>query len=96
MRNDDEGIIHLFYNPDFIAHFSSRGPVSPFYIKPDIVAPGAYINTTQNNGIYNFTSGTSFAAPHVTGAAALLLQKNPELENHEIKSLLLTTVKASF
>ena len=93
IKNDNEGIMQLFYNPDFIAHFSSRGPVSPFYIKPDIVAPGAYINSTQNNGIYNFTSGTSFAAPHVTGAAALLLQKNPELENHEIKSLLLTTVK---
>ena len=90
---DNEGIMHLFYNPDFIAHFSSRGPVSPFYIKPDIVAPGAYINTTQNNGIYNFTSGTSFAAPHVSGAAALLLQKNPNLENHELKSLLVTTVK---
>jgi len=93
IKNDTEGIMQLFYNPDFIAHFSSRGPVSPFYIKPDIVAPGAYINSTQNNGIYNFTSGTSFAAPHVSGAAALLLQKNPELENHEIKSLLLTTVK---
>jgi minor extracellular serine protease Vpr len=93
IENDNEGIMNLFYNPDFIAHFSSRGPVSPFYIKPDIVAPGAYINSTQNNGIYNFTSGTSFAAPHVSGAAALLLQKNPELENHEIKSLLLTTVK---
>ena len=93
INNENEGIMHLFYNPDFIAHFSSRGPVSPFYIKPDIVAPGAYINSTQNNGIYNFTSGTSFAAPHVSGAAALLLQKNPELQNHEIKSLLLTTVK---
>jgi len=93
IENYNEGIMHLFYNPDFIAHFSSRGPVSPFYIKPDIVAPGAYINTTQNNGIYNFTSGTSFAAPHVSGAAALLLQKNPELENHEIKSLLVTTVQ---
>jgi len=85
--------IHLFYNPDFIAHFSSRGPVSPFYIKPDIVAPGAYINTTQNNAGYNFTSGTSYAAPHVSGAAALLLQKNPYLHNHEIKSLLLTTAE---
>jgi minor extracellular serine protease Vpr len=87
------GIMNLFYNPDFIAHFSSRGPVSPFYIKPDIVAPGAYINTTQINSSYNFTSGTSFAAPHVSGAAALLLQKNPELQNYEIKSLLVTTVK---
>ena len=93
IETDSQANLHLFYNPDFVTHFSSRGPVSPFYIKPDIVAPGAYINTTQNNAGYNFTSGTSFAAPHVSGAAALLLQKNPELHNHEIKSLLLTTVK---
>ena len=92
IEKNSQGSLHLFYNPDFVTHFSSRGPVSPFYIKPDIVAPGAYINTTQNNAGYNFTSGTSFAAPHVSGAAALLLQKNPELHNHEIKSLLLTTV----
>ncbi|WP_420835138.1 S8 family serine peptidase [Nitrosopumilus maritimus] len=91
--NGDEATLNLFFNPDYLAHFSSRGPVSPFYIKPEIVAPGAYINTTQNNAGYNFTSGTSYAAPHVSGAAALLLQKNPELHHHEIKSLLLTTVE---
>ncbi len=85
--------LHLFFNPDFVVHFSSRGPVSPFYIKPDLVAPGAYINTTQNNASYNFTSGTSYAAPHVSGAAALLIQKNPGIHHHEIKSLLLTTVE---
>ena len=93
IENESSGIMQLFYNPDFIAHFSSRGPVSPFYIKPDMVAPGAYINTTQIGSTYNFTSGTSFAAPHVSGAAALLLQKNPNLENYELKSLLVTTVK---
>mgnify|MGYP000754750620 FL=1 len=93
IKNGNEASMHLFYNPDFVTHFSSRGPVSPFYLKPDIVAPGAYINSTQNNGGYNFTSGTSYAAPHVSGAAALLLQKNPELHHHEIKSLLLTTVE---
>ena len=93
IKKDTKGTMHLFYNPDFVTHFSSRGPVSPFYIKPEIVAPGAYINTTQNNAGYNFTSGTSFAAPHVSGAAALLLQKNPDLHHHEIKSLLLTTVE---
>ena len=49
IKNENEASLHLFYNPDFVTHFSSRGPVSPFYIKPDIVAPGAYINTTQNN-----------------------------------------------
>ncbi len=89
--NEITASLNLFYNPDFVAHFSSRGPVSPFYIKPEIVAPGTYINTTQNNAGYSFTSGTSYAAPHVSGAAALLLQKNPELHHHEIKSILLTT-----
>ena len=93
IKNENQASMHLFYNPDFVTHFSSRGPVSPFYIKPEIVAPGAFINTTQNSGGYNFTSGTSYAAPHVSGAAALLLQKNPEYHHHEIKSLLLTTAK---
>ncbi len=92
-RTDSNGTMHLFYNPDFVVHFSSRGPVSPFYVKPDIMAPGAYINTTQNGSTYNITSGTSYAAPHVTGAAALLLQKNPDLDNGQIRSLLMTTVK---
>ena len=93
VKKKNNASMHLFYNPDFVAHFSSRGPVSPFYIKPEIVAPGVFINTTQNNAGYNFTSGTSYAAPHVSGAAALLLQKNPQLNSHEIKSLLLTTAE---
>ena len=77
-RNGNEGnTAMLFYHPDFVAHFSSRGPVSPFYIKPDLVAPGAFVNTTLTDGKYNFTSGTSFAAPHVSGASALLLEKKP-------------------
>ena len=94
IKNENQADMHLFYNPDFVTHFSSRGPVSAFYIKPEIVAPGTFINTTQNNGGYNFTSGTSYAAPHVSGAAALLLQKNPEFHHHEIKSLLLTTAES--
>jgi len=85
------GTLNVFYHPDFVAHFSSRGPVSPFYIKPDLVAPGAFVNTTLIDGKYNFTSGTSFAAPHVSGAAALLLEKKNDLSPSEIKSLLVTT-----
>ena len=89
--NQSSAELNLFYNPDHIAHYSSRGPVSPFYIKPDIVAPGTYINTTDINNTYNLTSGTSFAAPHASGAAALLLQSNPNLDNTALKSILLTT-----
>jgi minor extracellular serine protease Vpr len=83
--------MNVFYNPDFVAHFSSRGPVSPFYLKPDLVAPGVFVNSTMLHGGYNYTSGTSFAAPHVSGTAALLLQKNPDLTPQEIKSILITT-----
>lgn len=96
LQNKTIATLNVFYNPDFVAHFSSRGPVSPFYIKPDLVAPGAFINTTLIDGKYNFTSGTSFAAPHVSGAAALLLQKNPDLNPEEIKSVLLTTTDFVF
>ena len=83
--------LDVFNHPDFIAMFSSRGPVSPFYQKPDLVAPGVFVNTTSLKNFYNITSGTSYAAPHVSGAIALLLEKNPELTPHEIKSILITT-----
>ena len=91
LQSDTKGVLDVFYHPDFVAYFSSRGPVSPFYIKPDIVAPGAFINTTDINGNYKISSGTSFAAPHVAGTAALILQKNPELTPQELKSILMTT-----
>ena len=91
LQSDTKGILDVFYHPDFVAYFSSRGPVSPFYIKPDIVAPGAFINTTDTNGNYKISSGTSFAAPHVAGTAALILQKNPQLTPQELKSVLMTT-----
>ncbi|MGQ0791367.1 MAG: S8 family serine peptidase, partial [Nitrosopumilaceae archaeon] len=94
IQNKTSGTLNVFYHPDFVAHFSSRGPVSPFYIKPDLVAPGAFVNTTLIDGKYNFTSGTSFAAPHVSGAAALLLQKKYDLQPIEIKSLLVTTTNS--
>jgi len=91
LQSDTKGNLDIFYHPDFVAYFSSRGPVSPFYIKPDLVAPGAFINTTDTNGNYKISSGTSFAAPHVAGTAALILQKNPELTPQEVKSILMTT-----
>ena len=91
LETESLGTFNVFNHPDFIATFSSRGPVSPFYLKPDLVAPGVFVNTTSLKNFYNITSGTSYAAPHVSGAIALLLEKNPDFTPHEIKSILVTT-----
>lgn len=91
LKNNTLGRLNIFYHPDFVAPFSSRGPVSPFYVKPDLVAPGVYVNTTTIGGGYNLTSGTSIATPHVTGAVALLLQKYPGLDPSSIASIITTT-----
>ena len=91
IETESSATFNVFNHPDFIATFSSRGPVSPFYMKPDLVAPGVFVNTTSLKNYYNITSGTSYAAPHVAGSIALLLEKNPEFTPHEIKSILVTT-----
>jgi minor extracellular serine protease Vpr len=79
--------------PDYVAQFSSRGPSSSFTIKPDLLAPGTFINTTYPNSRYEVISGTSFAAPHVVGVAALLLQRYPNLKPMQVYSILTTTSK---
>ncbi|MDR6226778.1 S8 family serine peptidase [Desmospora profundinema] len=76
--------------------FSSRGPaVGNWEIKPDVVAPGQNIVSTVPKTVvksgYQADSGTSMAAPHVAGAAALLLQKHPEWNPQEVKSALANT-----
>ncbi len=57
------------------APFSGRGWLeNPFTSKPDLAAPGVDITTTALGGGYISVSGTSFATPFATGAAALLMQ----------------------
>jgi serine protease AprX len=62
-----------------VSYFSSRGPTGDGRTKPDLVAPGERIDSCSLNGYYETMDGTSMAAPHVSGAAALLLSRNMEL-----------------
>lgn len=74
---------------------SGRGYTPDERVKPDIVAPGVNVYGTRAGGDYTTKSGTSVAAAHVAGAAALFLswgvtQRNAlRIGNSEIKSLLI-------
>lgn len=78
---------------DNMARSSSRGPIAGFYklIKPDILAPGVHIISTAVAGEYRRMSGTSMAAPHVAGAAALIKQMYPGWDPLVIKANLMNS-----
>jgi subtilisin family serine protease len=77
---------------DSIVSYSSRGPSPSYLIKPDVVAPGINILSAIPTG-WQPLGGTSMAAPHVTGAAALLKQLHPTWTPAQVKSALMTTAK---
>ncbi|MER1153069.1 S8 family serine peptidase, partial [Pseudomonas aeruginosa] len=56
-----------------------------------ITTPGRLINSTMPGGGYANKSGTSMAAPHATGALALVMQRYPYLNNEQALQVLLTT-----
>ena len=67
---------------DVIAGFSSRGPVTKGDnnpAKPDISAPGVGVRSSYPGDLYTPMSGTSMAAPHVAGLAALIMAAQPDL-----------------
>lgn len=82
-----------------VSAFSSRGPTSDGRVKPDVIAPGERIsscNARWNNlpaSHYREESGTSMAAPHVSGLLAAFLSVRREFRGRpdEVKGILLDT-----
>jgi hypothetical protein len=88
---------------DVLAAFSSRGPGGRF-IKPDLAAPGVQIvaghtPTPESTAggppgeYFQAVAGTSMAAPHVAGVAALLKARHPQWTPGQVRSALMTTAK---
>ena len=82
-------------NPTYpVSYFSSRGPSDCDGItkKPEVVAPGENVRSSYLSS-YTTGSGTSFSAPHVAGAAALLKQVNPNATSDQILRALFVSAK---
>lgn len=71
-----------------VACFSGGGSIAGVGIKPDFVAPGVGIKSSVAGGSYRAMDGTSMATPHVSGAVALLLSRNPGLNQSDIERIL--------
>ncbi|WP_157247285.1 S8 family serine peptidase [Nonomuraea typhae] len=79
---------------DATADFSSRGPRSGDHaVKPEISAPGTGIVAAKAGGGHIAHSGTSMAAPHVAGAAAIVAQRHPGWSGQRIKAALTASAK---
>lgn len=84
---------------DDAAGFSSQGPSRlTSALKPDVVAPGSGIFSAEvgsgDGGSYK--SGTSMATPHVSGSAALLLQRHPRASPAEVAAMLMGRARPAY
>lgn len=98
--NDDDPLYPAGYNLDSIISVASvthSGQLSAFSnfgaTTVDIAAPGTAIRSSVLGGLYDYNSGTSMAAPHVTGAVALVAASDPTLSAAQIRTRILQSAQ---
>jgi minor extracellular serine protease Vpr len=80
-----------------VTSFSSAGPTDfGHLLKPDVSAPGLEVLSSTTSPTFSVYAGTSMATPHVSGAAALLLQRHPSWTPANVKSALMSTADAAW
>ena len=101
-NNDVRAVYPAGYNiPNLVAVAASdaEGKLAPFsnfgLDSVHVAAPGDKIYSTLPGNQYGYKSGTSMAAPHVTGVAALIATEYPEISNEQLKDRLLFAVDRS-
>jgi minor extracellular serine protease Vpr len=79
-----------------VSDYSSRGPSTLNYIKPEIAAPGDMVAAAAGGGTTTWWgAGTSYASPMVTGAGALLKQAQPGLNAQQLKAALVENAETN-
>jgi len=98
------------YGDDYIPPFSAAGPTLDAFVKPDVIAPGAHVESLMRNnsylshqypdrrlnGHYFEMSGTSMSTAAVSGIVALMLSENPGLTPDQVKFRLMQTARPQF
>ncbi|MHA1973539.1 MAG: S8 family serine peptidase [Candidatus Hodarchaeales archaeon] len=80
--------VGMAYNQTYIPGVSSIGPRPSGILGPDLIAPGVNIVGFDQTGNETKNSGTSFSAPFVTGAVALLKSRFPSVSSEYLKAVL--------